>query len=332
MGRGPVRLRVGAAGARLAAGAPARGGGALPDPHPSEPPRHLGLSPPAERAGTTTRAARRHSTEGRLPAPDAVIGDGPGRCAAGAARPRTTGSATAPSVRGAGLGHRVSFMTGLAPAHRSPYRGPMILGHVVYKVTDLDAGVDDFRARGFAVEYGRPKNPINALAYFSEGPYFELLARTGTPKVLKKLTALVGGRRWRALSRLASWDDRAEGLCGLCLEGDSAQFRSAVRALNDDGLELGPHRTDTKGRTLRYRVFFPADPDLPFFMTHFSIDPRPSDFTHPNGVRRIASVRLPMPQDKHRLVRGLCEDEALILAPPDTAMRVAFDDGTVLEG
>jgi len=139
----------------------------------------------------------------------------------------------------------------------------MILGHVVYKVTDLDAGVDDFRARGFAVEYGRPKNPINALAYFSEGPYFELLARTGTPKVLKKLTALVGGRRWRALSRLASWDDRAEGLCGLCLEGDSAQFRSAVRALNDDGLELGPHRTDTKGRTLRYRVFFPADQDLP---------------------------------------------------------------------
>ena len=31
---------------------------------------------------------------------------------------------------------------------------------------------------------------------------------------------------------------------------DDAQFRSAVRALNDDDLELGPHRTDTAGRTL----------------------------------------------------------------------------------
>lgn len=205
---------------------------------------------------------------------------------------------------------------------------PMELGHVLYKVKDLDAAVDDFRNRGFAVEYGRPKNPINALAYFSEGPYLELLARTGTPRVLKRLTALVGGRRWRALSRLAGWDECAEGLCGLCLEGDDAQFRSAVRSLDDDGLELGPHRTDTKGRTLRYRVFFPADPDLPFFMTHFSIDPRPSDTTHPGGVRRIASVRLPVPENKRRLVRSLCEDDALVLTPPGTTMRVTFDDGT----
>nr|WP_273166706.1 VOC family protein [Actinomyces israelii] len=58
---------------------------------------------------------------------------------------------------------------------------------------DLGAAVDDFRNRGFAVEYGRRRNPINALAYFGEGPYLELLAGTGTPKALKKLTALVGG-------------------------------------------------------------------------------------------------------------------------------------------
>ena len=99
----------------------------------------------------------------------------------------------------------------------------MELGHVLYKVKDLDAAVVDFRNRGFAVEYGRRRNPINALAYFSEGPYLELLARTGTPRVLKRLTALVGGRRWRALSRLAGWDECAEGLCGLCLEGEGGQ-------------------------------------------------------------------------------------------------------------
>ena len=109
---------------------------------------------------------------------------------------------------------------------------------------------------------------------------------------------------------------------------DAAQFRSAVGALDDDGLELGPHRTDTSGRTLRYRVFFPADQDLPCLMTHFSIVPRPSDTTHPGGVRRIASVRLPVPEDKRRLVRSLCEDDALVLTPPGTTMRMTFDDGT----
>lgn len=159
---------------------------------------------------------------------------------------------------------------------------PTDLGYVLYKVKDLGAAVDDFRNRGFAVEYGRRRNPINALAYFGEGPYLELLARTGTPKALKKLTALVGGRHWRALSRLAGWDECAEGLCGLCLEGDDAQFRYAVRSLDDDGLELGPHRTDTAGRTLRYRVFFPAAPDLPFF--HDALLHRPApDGLHPPG-------------------------------------------------
>lgn len=63
-------------------------------------------------------------------------------------------------------------------------------------------------------------------------------------------------------------------------------------------------------------------------MTHFSIDPRPSGTTHPGGVRRIASVRLPVPEDKRRLVRSLCEDDALVLTPPATTMRVTFDDGT----
>lgn len=207
----------------------------------------------------------------------------------------------------------------------------MDLGHVVYKVRDLDSAVHDFRARGFTVEYGRRRKPINALVYFSSGPYLELLARTGTPRVVKRLSAFVTGPRWRAINRLAHWDECAEGLCGLCLEGDDAQFRSAVRALNDDGLELGPHRTDTAGRTLRYRVFFPADQDLPFLMTHFSIDPRPPDATHPGGVRRIASVRLPVPETKHRLVRSLCEDDALVLIPPGTTMCVTFDDGTTLE-
>lgn len=208
----------------------------------------------------------------------------------------------------------------------------MELGHVVYKVKDLQTGVEEFRARGFAVEYGRARNPINALVYFSSGPYLELLVRTGAPRVLKRLSALVGRRLRQTLNRFIRWDECAEGLCGLCLEGDDAQFRSAVGALDDDGLELGPHRTDTSGRTLRYRVFFPADPDLPFLMTHFSVDPRPTDFTHPGGARRITSVRLPVPQDKHRLVRGLCEDKALVLAPPGTEMRVVFDDGTVLGG
>ena len=44
----------------------------------------------------------------------------------------------------------------------------MRLGHVIYNVKDLDAAVKEWRDKGFAVEYGRTKKPINALIYFSE--------------------------------------------------------------------------------------------------------------------------------------------------------------------
>ena len=39
----------------------------------------------------------------------------------------------------------------------------MRLGHVIYVVKDLDVAVKEWREKGFTVEYGRPKNPMNAL-------------------------------------------------------------------------------------------------------------------------------------------------------------------------
>lgn len=55
-------------------------------------------------------------------------------------------------------------------------------GHVIYKVNDLQQAVQEWRRKGFEVEYGRKQNPINALIYFSEGAYIELLQNTGMPK------------------------------------------------------------------------------------------------------------------------------------------------------
>ena len=43
----------------------------------------------------------------------------------------------------------------------------MKLGHILYKVNDLDLAVKDFSAKGFNVEYGSKENPHNALIYFS---------------------------------------------------------------------------------------------------------------------------------------------------------------------
>lgn len=45
----------------------------------------------------------------------------------------------------------------------------MKVSHILYKVNDLDEAVRDWSKEGFTVEYGKTKNPYNAIIYFSEG-------------------------------------------------------------------------------------------------------------------------------------------------------------------
>ena len=204
----------------------------------------------------------------------------------------------------------------------------MRTGHVIYWVQDLDAAVREFRQRGFAVEYGTVKRPYNALIYFSSGPYLELLARTGMPPLLGRLLAL--GPHGGAARRFLSWDRGPEGLCGLCLEGDASELEEGATLLSGKGLRLKPKRVDPHGRELRYEVFFPDDVDLPFLMSHFSTDPGPRAFTHPNGIGSIAHVTYPMPERKWNIVLRLSDDDRLELVEPWQAMAVTFDDGSLL--
>ena len=204
----------------------------------------------------------------------------------------------------------------------------MQLGHVIYKVKDLSRAVADFEARGFVVEYGRVKRPYNALIYFSSGPYLELLARTGMPPLLGRLLAL--GPRRGAARRFLSWDRDPEGVCGLCLEGDVSELEEGRTLLSGKGLRLKPKRVDPHGRELCYEVFFPDDVDLPFLMSHFSTDPRPQGFTHPNGIGSITHVAYSIPERKRDTVLRLSEDDRLELVEPGQAMTVTFEDGSVL--
>lgn len=207
----------------------------------------------------------------------------------------------------------------------------MRTGHVIYWVQDLDAAVREFRQRGFAVEYGSARKPRNALVYFSEGPYLELLVRT-LPRPLLRLMSAVPTASGRAIRRFVAWEDGPQGLCAVCLEGEDEEFDEVVELLGARGMRVAPTRVDTHGRHLHYRAFFPEDLGLPFFMTHFSEDPRPRDFTHPNGIRAIARVELPLEDGARVRIAGLCDDGvfAVVRAPGD--IRVIFDNGSEFSG
>lgn len=92
----------------------------------------------------------------------------------------------------------------------------MKVSHMILKVNDLQKAVEEYREKGFSVEYGSAKRAYNAIIYFSDGPYLELLASTGMPEMMKRLLCLSGKKKFA--DRLDLWDTHEGGPCGLALE------------------------------------------------------------------------------------------------------------------
>ena len=63
----------------------------------------------------------------------------------------------------------------------------MKVSHVLFKTNDLKKTIKEFEKSGFKVEYGSKKKPHNALIYFSEGPYIEILEKAPITSLIKSL-------------------------------------------------------------------------------------------------------------------------------------------------
>jgi hypothetical protein len=108
--------------------------------------------------------------------------------------------------------------------------------HIIYKVDDLYQAVKGFKNKGFEVEDGARKNPYNAIIYFSEGPYLELLASTGMPRFMKSMLRIFG--KSKLVNRLDYWDNHKRGPYGVALENYKADLREEliliIKELCDD--------------------------------------------------------------------------------------------------
>ena len=205
----------------------------------------------------------------------------------------------------------------------------MKLGHILYKVNDLDEAVKEYRKKGFIVEYGKSKNPYNALIYFAEGPYFELLHRTGMPTFAKKIFRLMG--KGRFVDRLDTWDNANEGLIGVAIENDRFDIDVEQKILDQSGFtyfKMGAGRTDTKNRKLKFLGIYPDDIEIPFMGCKFNINVRPpKDYVHPNGVRRIKSIEFGTKEPFVQVIKDLCDDEGLRLYIGEGVRNLEFEYG-----
>ena len=202
----------------------------------------------------------------------------------------------------------------------------LYISHVLYKVNDLNKSVNEFIKEGFHVEFGSKKNPHNALIYFSEGPYIELIKAPPVSKFSKMLLKLIG--KQKLVDRFNNWENSKPGYFEICLETYSNNFKNEIKILNryDQKYFLtSSKRLDPKNRLLKWKLLFPMEVNLPFFMTYFNIDPKPKNFVHPNGISKIQKVVYGLDKKFKSLLEDLCEDDLFFFKEGSGELQVIFD-------
>jgi len=190
----------------------------------------------------------------------------------------------------------------------------MKVSHVIYKVDNLKKGYETFKSKGFQIEYGSKNNPHNALIYFSEGPYIEVVATAPLPCYAKLFLKLIG--KHKVVERLNRWKNEKEGFIGLCLENYETDFKKEIQILkknNQAFFVTKSKRLDPANRLLTWKLLFPDELKIPFLMTYFSIDPKPKNYIHPNGTKGIKRISFGTTTELMPLVHELCQDDMLEL-------------------
>lgn len=193
----------------------------------------------------------------------------------------------------------------------------MRTSHVIYGVEDLSKSVEEWRDKGFKVEYGVVSKKLNAMIYFSEGPYIELF-NTNLPSIVKIFMKLYffikGGKSFT--DRLVSSNVLKSNNGIFCIEKDPGNLDDEIAFLKKKGIKgyfFNGKRKHFSGNILTWKTFFPNDLGLPFLATFFDdYDPRPKNFVHPNGIKGIKTMTLLTDARSVKILKKMVDDKRLL--------------------
>ena len=136
----------------------------------------------------------------------------------------------------------------------------MKVSHVLYKTNNLESAFNKFIELGYKVEYGSKKKHHNALIYFSEGPYIELLEKAPISSFTKRILRLIG--KGKVVDRFEDWENAEEGFFEICLENYSINFKEEeqiLRKFGQDYFITTSKRLDASNRLLKWKLLFPYE-------------------------------------------------------------------------
>ena len=202
----------------------------------------------------------------------------------------------------------------------------MKVSHVLFKTNDLKKTIKEFEKSGFKVDYGSKKKPHNALIYFSEGPYIEILEKAPITSFIKLILRFIG--KGCLVERLNSWENAKEGFFEICLENDTTNFEKEIKILNKfkEGFFLTrSKRIDPSHRVLKWKLLFPSQIKIPFLMTPFNINPKPKNFVHHNKINRIKQISYCTEANIIPIINELCNDDRLKLSAGKGECKVTYE-------
>lgn len=180
-----------------------------------------------------------------------------------------------------------------------------VLGHILVKVSDLEKSVRDYQRLGFTVTMGGvPGKAHNALIYLEDGSFIELYNTsmgkldTVVPWILNIFEKFNEGIAQRYMNYFFT----EEGINDFALDSvKSENYEENIQKLRNKGMKLQKiskkQRVDVNGCKRKWKLCFPDDYQLPFFMGPYNpkVVLTNEQVQHQNGVRGIHSINIAVP-------------------------------------
>ena len=195
----------------------------------------------------------------------------------------------------------------------------MKLSHVQIKVADINKAAEDFRKLGFEVEMGR-KNGTNAFIFFGTGAFIELFSMSPTTEKMAVLLGLYRGKGMRA--RWEKWSCQSEMLLDFAIEGKTPE-RASLKNFDRCREEIirkgipcsktivGSRKPPDKPKT-KFGFFAPNNPELPFVVSAYTVNQKPTHSRHKNGVRCIKWLKVECTPEHEKMIRSLVGNDRQI--------------------
>lgn len=168
----------------------------------------------------------------------------------------------------------------------------MKVSHLLYKVDNIDEAVHYFRNLGFSVCYGRKKKPYNALIYFQDRTYIELIQNMNLTKFIEVFLYLIGKRDF--VKGLKKMEKMREGFIRFSFHIDKEMIHKikniCVNEFEEKVSIVNVKRNDVTDNKLSCSCVFPYDSRLPFFNTRLQGNNNLWNVEHPNKIIGINSI------------------------------------------